>query len=29
MSARFGAKLLIALVLWAAFVGVFALVGLV
>ena len=29
MSARFGAKLLIALVVWAAFVGVFALIGLV
>jgi len=29
VSARFGAKLLIALVMWAAFVGVAALVGLV
>ena len=29
MSARFGARLLLALVLWAAFVGVFALVGLI
>ena len=29
MSARFGARLLVALVVWAAFVGVFALVGLV
>jgi len=29
VSARFGARLLLALVLWAAFVGVFALVGLI
>jgi hypothetical protein len=29
VSARFGARLLVALVVWAAFVGVFALVGLV
>ena len=29
MSTRLGARLLVALVLWAALVGVFALVGLI